>query len=864
MTLRWLMMAGLSTACVVMSGCAGQDGPYVSLAEEAAPVASTAPTEPGSATPAAAAAIAAETGAGSWPRSYTLSDATLRVFQPQVESWQDNLLRFRVAADASTGSGDKQEFGVFFGNARTQVDRSSRSVTLADVTLTRSNFPTLADNGDAYRQALQQQLAASVTTISLDRLQASLAASGSVQSAPVTVRNVPPEIIVSDSPAILIPIAGEPVIKAVPDSNFQRVINTRALLLRSGDDGPWYLHVYDGWLQATSLQGDWTKAGKPPAGVDTVAEKLARAGQANLLDGGAAKPAPTLANGVPMIYLREQPAELIVFKGKPRYQPIQDTRLLWADNTTADVIIDTVDNHYYLLLSGRWYRSTSLDDGPWSYVASDALPPDFSRIPPSSPAGVVLAAVAGTPQAREAVIENSIPQTANVRRTGGPTFQPELDGAARWRDIEGTDLQYVVNSETPIIQVPGGGLYALNAGVWFTALALTDQWTVATSVPAGIYSIPPSSSLYYVTYVRIYGYDQQYVYEGYTPGYLGTVEAPDGTVVYGTGYNYTPWVGDVYYAAPDTYGVQAQPIYNQETGMAYGFGLGLTTAAMMDAWYNPVYYSPYYYGYPCCGSTSANVYGHWGATQVSGTRTYYSDSSGKVGVKSSGNYYDDRTGTSGTYSTNRYENPYQGQAGRSMDRTMNTAAGGSGEVDRSETYNANHNQTSYDSSGSFTTAGGSTVSRDTDDSWGNQGDSTSHDTTVDNARTGQTNTYSSGSSDGDHYASANGQNYRNDGSGWQKQTADGWQDASREDTSWADREQQARSQGDARASSFQGSAGGADRSFGGGDSSLGGGARSFGGGDRSFGGGGWGSHFGGGGFGGRFGGGGFGGFHGRR
>jgi hypothetical protein len=858
MTFKWLTVAGLCTACVAISGCAGQDGPYVSLAEEAAPIASAAPAPAATDAPtpaAATAAVAGPPGAGDWPRSYTLSDATLRVFQPQVESWQDNLLRFRVAVDASTNGDSKQVFGVLFGTARTEVDRTSRLVTLADVTFTRSNFPTLADNGDAYRQALQQQLAASVTTITQDRLQASLAASGSVKSTPVTVRNLPPEIIVSDSPAILIPIAGEPVIKAVADSGFQRLINTRALILRSGSDGPWYLHVYDGWLQANSLQGTWTEAGKPPAGIDAVADKLAGAGQANLLDGGAARPAPALANGVPVIYLREQPAELVVFRGKPHYQPIQDTRLLWADNTTSDVIIDTVDNHYYLLLSGRWYRSASLDDGPWNYVASDALPPDFSRIPPSSPAGVVLAAVAGTPQAREAVIENSIPQTANVRRTDGPTFKPELDGEARWRDIDGTALQYVVNSETPIIQVPGGGLYALNAGVWFTALALTDQWTVATSVPAAIYSIPPSSSLYYVTYVRIYGHDQQYVYEGYTPGYLGTVEAPDGTVVYGTGYNYTPWVGNVYYAAPDTYGVQAQPIYNQETGMAYGLAMGLTTAAMMDAWSNPVYYSPYYYGYPCCGSTSANVYGHWGATQVSGTRSYYSDSSGKVGVKSSGTYSDNRTGTTGTYSTNRYENPYQGQAGRSIDRSMNTAAGGSGEVDRSETYNANHNQTSYDSSGSFTTAGGSTVSRDTDDSWGKQGDSGSRDTTVDNARTGQTNTYSSGSSDGDHYASANGQNYRNDGSGWQKQTADGWQDASREDSSWADREQQARSQGDARASSFQGSAGSAGRSFDGGN---------FGGGERSFGGGGWGQHFGGGGFGGRFGGGGFGGFHGRR
>lgn len=119
------------------------------------------------------------------------------------------------------------------------------------------------------------------------------------------------------------------------------------------------------------------------------------------------------------------------------------------------------------------------------------LPADFSKIPPASPAGVVLAAVAGTPQAREAAIENSIPQTANVRRQGGPTFSPELDGKAQWRDIDGTDLQYVINSETPIIKVPGDGLYALNAGVWFTALALTDEWSVATSVPEAIYDIPP-------------------------------------------------------------------------------------------------------------------------------------------------------------------------------------------------------------------------------------------------------------------------------------------------------------------------------------------------------------------------------------
>jgi hypothetical protein len=73
---------------------------------------------------------------------------------------------------------------------------------------------------------------------------------------------------------------------------------------------------------------------------------------------------------------------------------------LWAANTTADVIVDTANNFYYILISGRWYRAASLD-GPWSFVAGNHLPADFSRIPSSSPAGAVLACVAGTPQARK-------------------------------------------------------------------------------------------------------------------------------------------------------------------------------------------------------------------------------------------------------------------------------------------------------------------------------------------------------------------------------------------------------------------------------------------------------------------------------
>ena len=49
---------------------------------------------------------------------------------------------------------------------------------------------------------------------------------------------------------------------------------------------------------------------------------------------------------------------------------------------------------------------------------------------------------------------------------------------------------------------------------------------------------------------------------------LFAVVTPDGTVVYGTGYAYPAYIGDVWYEPPLTYGVEAQPIYNPAVGYA--------------------------------------------------------------------------------------------------------------------------------------------------------------------------------------------------------------------------------------------------------------------------------------------------------
>ena len=165
---------------------------------------------------------------------------------------------------------------------------------------------------------------------------------------------------------------------------------------------------------------------------NAIAQELAKTGVVDLLDGGPkANPKPSLANGVPTIYTSQAPTELIVFKGQPDFVPIVGTQLLWASNTTSDVLIDTANNNYYALLAGRWFTAADLT-GPWTFVASDALPPDFAKIPAQSLAGAVLPTVAGTPQAQEAVIENSIPQTATVPLKNGPTFTPNFDGPPQY------------------------------------------------------------------------------------------------------------------------------------------------------------------------------------------------------------------------------------------------------------------------------------------------------------------------------------------------------------------------------------------------------------------------------------------------
>ncbi len=575
-----------------------------------------------------------------WPKVSQVGGATYTIYQPQLDSWDGYLFKGQSAVSVQPAGEAEPIFGVLQFSAKTIIDRVSRTVYLNDLTILKITMPSAPAGTAAYQKAFMAIVPAQGSTMSLDRLEAMLAIDDAEALArKVPVRNEPPKFIFSQNPAVLIPIDGEPSWQPVQGTSLQRAVNTRALVFLDDATGMFYIRLLDGYVTATSLAGPWTVAMNVPTSVYGIAKQLNQQRVVDMMEGQPDQKTgkkPSLMGDLPRVVVATTPTELVVTTGRPEWVPITGTRLLYVDNTTGNVFKHLDDQQAYILVAGRWFRAPDLT-GPWQYVAGKDLPPDFALIPDDSPKENVKASVPKTTQAQEAAIAATIPQTATVDRSKA-TFTPQYNGTPELRAIEGTTLMYVANSPFPVIMVAANEWYAVKDGIWFTASSAQGPWFVATSIPAVIYSIPPSSPLNYVTYVKIYDVSPRYVVVGYTPGYMGTIVTADGTVVYGTGYAYSPYIySSVWYPYPVTYGYAASITYTPWTGWAIGFGFGWGWGvwggyacapapywgAMPYARYSGIYYGGVYprTGVAVWGSsgwavTTSNVYTRYATTAV--------------------------------------------------------------------------------------------------------------------------------------------------------------------------------------------------------------------------------------------------------
>jgi hypothetical protein len=639
-----------------------------------AETASTAPAKPVSKGDASEGVVAPP-----WPRTFDIDGTKLTLHQPQIDAWQGNVLTGRFAVGVGTGtatdaqgkSHEKVAYGVAWFEARTDVDKVDRKVTLSDVDIDKVSFPTDRANEAKYRDLLHRiAVQRRARVVSLDQLESALAihrelaASQSVDG----VRNDPPDILFSFQPALLVLIDGEPKLKPAGAGDVERVVNTRTLILKQ--NGRFYLTFASRWFSALALAGPWAATLQVPDGVVAAGNAAQKAKVVDVMEKPADEMKKLLDSGkMPAILVSSKPAELITFDGDPAFADIPGTSLAYATNTPSDVFIDqSHDNFWYVLISGRWFAAPSTN-GPWTYIAGNMLPADFSKIPADSPKSAVLASIPGTPEARESLIANSIPQTATVNRKQA-SLSVHYDGAPQFKPIDGTPLTYAWNTSVPVIK-SDADYYAVQNGVWFKGASPNGPWLVATEVPAVIYSIPASSPLHYVTYVRVYGDSGDDVYVGYTPGYYGTVVSDD-VVVYGTGYSCDPWIGADWYGCPTTYGFNVDFGYDPWVGWTFGYGWGWGYPyAWYGPWWGPWGWGPYYPWIPYWGGgiATANIYGRWGNSVVAGVGAAWANPwTGNYGRAARGRYTSEVTGGRGAGYAGRNYNAYTG--------TTSGAAGG--------------------------------------------------------------------------------------------------------------------------------------------------------------------------------------------
>src|SRR5881227_1144279 len=653
-----------------------------------------------------------------WPREKFSNGTRLIIYQPQVDDWKNfQDLSWRMAISL-TPKGGKEVVGVVEMKGNTDVDNFAKIVMITNPEITGTYFPSLDQATKEKMQQLFKNFVPPTISISLHRLIASLP----MQQAPagVQLNNDPPKIFVGYRPSILLSVDGEPALSEVPNTNLKFVVNTQWPLFFDESGSTYYLAVGQQWLTAKKLHGQWSATKQLPPEMSKVPQDKQWSALKKFI------PPPANPKGVtPDVFYSDKPAEIILFDGQPVYTKVPDTQLTYATNTNSVVFVYTPTQQFYYLTAGRWFSANDLE-GPWTYATPD-LPPDFAKIPLSSPASAILASVPGTEEAKDAVLLAQIPTTMTIKPAEAQAkVKVDYSGEPKFEPIKGTSIAYATNTRDKVIKLEGI-YYLCLQGVWFMAPAPTGPWTTCMSVPQEIYTIPPSSPVYNVTYVTQTANSDGTVQSSYTAGYLGAfvLGAATGAIVAnGSGYWWPPYAyGGYYYPYAATFGYHyATPYYNSAMG-AYG-------------WKNTAH-GPY-------GSAS------WGAGYNPYTGTY-----ARGGTVST---------PYGTRSAAQAYNPYTGTYAQTRQGSSPTAQWGSSYVSRG-------NQSA--TMGHYSTANGTVA-----------GISGSQSGKAVGASTAWENTAAGKTASGNMYAGHDGNVYKNTGNGWEKYDNGSWNSVNKPQPNW--------------------------------------------------------------------------------
>ena len=315
------MRRSIATICLLAIAVIG--GAYAQA--PAAPAAGQAATEPA-------------TG-DRWPKTAQLDGATYTIYQPQLDSWDSFNLAAHAAVSVLPPGSEAPAFGVLKLTAKTKVDRLARTVYFTDTTVQAAIFPSAPNWAASYQQAFQALFVKGPLTVALDRVEAALAVlNAQNQAKSVPVQNPVPQFVFSTTPAVLVTVDGDPAWRKIAGTSYERVLNTRPLLLRDGSDTSISISSTDSSRRRDSPAHGRSQHSSHPTSQGRY--RSWRGGAVDLMEGPVDEKTakkPSLAAGAPGVIVVTKPTELIVTDGAPDWVGLDGTgSLLYAKNTDAN------------------------------------------------------------------------------------------------------------------------------------------------------------------------------------------------------------------------------------------------------------------------------------------------------------------------------------------------------------------------------------------------------------------------------------------------------------------------------------------------------------------------------------------------
>ena len=544
-----------------------------------------------------------------WPKQIEVDEIVITIYDPEPEEFADNILNARAAFSIY----DKKHlpiFGAMWFRCLVLTDIKKNEVYFTNISLVNANFPNAnAEKISALQNLIEEQAQYWQFNANLKNFYSEIEVININNELNDELKNNPPKIYYAKEPTILVYIDGEPIFGNIGGSQlYQYVVNSPHFIVKSQSDQQFYLKGASWWYTSSTATGPWKPIDAPPNQIRILASK------ADELNRKGDK-VTDLGNIQPKLIVTQEPSELIQTFGEPEIKQVYEN-LFSIINSDDEIIFDSYSDYYYILISGRWYKTRKLPSGTWSFVGPDEMPEVFRMIPADSPLAHLKLSIQGTPEAISASLNNGIPQTAVVDRLKAKMIL-EYDGEPQFEPIDGTSLKYAVNSGGSVIVTTDNRFYAVDQAVWFVADNAKGPWLVSDHYPKEVRRIPPSCPVFNMKFVHIYDSNDKVVYVGYTPGYLGAF-LYKGVVYYGTGYQYKSWYGNKYIPRPNTYGYGAKqkkavgagnvsfyaaagmggPMMGMGFGgypYGWGFGMGYPMWGMGYGMWNQAAYNQYWY-----------------------------------------------------------------------------------------------------------------------------------------------------------------------------------------------------------------------------------------------------------------------------